>query len=127
MSKSSIKDKFNREISYLRLSVTTECNLNCFYCAAGKKPEESLLSFNEILKIVSAAAKVGVSKIRLTGGEPLLRENLPELIYEISKIKNINDISVTTNGHRLPQLAERLKAAGLNRLNIISNLNKNLT
>ncbi len=113
-----LKDNFNRRITYLRISVTTDCNLQCFYCATGGKPINSLLSFDEIIKIVSAAAKLGIYKIRITGGEPLLRENLSELVKRISEIKEINDISITTNGHLLPQLARELKAAGLNRLNI---------
>ena len=113
-----LKDNLNREITYLRISVTPDCNLQCFYCAAGGKPVNSLLSFDEITKIVSAGAKIGISKIRITGGEPLLRENLPELVKQISQIHEINDISITTNGHLLPQLAHELKSAGLNRLNI---------
>jgi len=111
-------DIFNRKISYLRLSVTSECNLNCFYCADGKTSATRFLSFTNIVKILSAASKIGISKIRITGGEPLLRENLTALVSQISKIKNIDDISITTNGHLLPQLAEKLKRAGLHRLNI---------
>ena len=113
-----LKDNLNRRITYLRVSVTTDCNLQCFYCATGGKPVNSLLSFNEITKVVSAASKIGISKIRITGGEPLLRKNLPELVKRVSQIKEINDISITTNGHLLPQLSPGLKSAGLNRLNI---------
>jgi len=113
-----LKDNLNREITYLRISVTTDCNLQCFYCAAGKEVITSPLNFDEITKIVFAAAKLGISKIRITGGEPLLREDLPELVKRISRINKFNDISITTNGHLLPQLAHKLKAAGLNRLNI---------
>jgi len=113
-----LKDNLNRQITYLRISVTTDCNLQCFYCATGGKPVNSLLSFDEIIKIVSTAAKLGISKIRITGGEPLLRKNLPELVKQISRIRGIDDISITTNGHLLPQLAQELKVAGLNRLNI---------
>ena len=113
-----LSDKQNRRITYLRLSVTTDCNLQCLYCATGKEQKNSLLNFDEITKIVNAVSKIGISKIRITGGEPLLRENLPELVKQISKIKGINDISITTNGYRLPELASELKAAGLNRVNI---------
>ncbi len=120
MSKYCI-DKQNRRINYLRISVTSDCNLQCLYCATGNEEllrKNSLLSFDEITRIVNAASKIGISKIRITGGEPLLRENLPELVKQISEIKGINDISITTNGYRLPELASELKSAGLNRVNI---------
>ena len=116
-----LTDKQNRKINYLRISVTPDCNLKCLYCATGNEElsrNNSLLNFDEITKIVNAASKIGISKIRITGGEPLLRENLPELVKQISKIKGINDISITTNGYRLPELASELKSAGLNRVNI---------
>ncbi|MCK5853054.1 GTP 3',8-cyclase MoaA [bacterium] len=113
-----LNDKQNRRITYLRISVTSDCNLQCLYCATGKEQINSLLSFDEITKIVNAASKIGISKIRITGGEPLLRENLSKLINQISEIKGINDISITTNGYRLPELASELKSAGLNRVNI---------
>ena len=113
-----LNDKQNRRITYLRISVTSDCNLQCSYCATGKKQKNSLLSFDKITKIVNAASKIGISKIRITGGEPLLRENLSKLINQISEIKGINDISITTNGYRLPELASELKSAGLNRVNI---------
>jgi len=113
-----LNDKQNRRITYLRISVTSDCNLQCLYCATGKKPDNSLLGFDEITRIVNAASKIGISKIRITGGEPLLRDNLSELIKQITKIKGINDISITTNGYRLPELAFELKSAGLQRVNI---------
>ena len=114
-------DKQNRRINYLRISVTPDCNLRCLYCATGSEElsqKNSLLSFNEIVKITNAAAKIGISKIRITGGEPLLRENLSELVKQISQINGVEDISITTNGHLLPKLAPELKSAGLNRVNI---------
>jgi len=117
LSKNCI-DKQNRRITYLRLSVTTDCNLQCLYCAAGEDQKNTLLNFDEITNLVNTASKIGISKIRITGGEPLLRENLPVLVKQISKIKGINDISITTNGYRLPELASELKSAGLNRVNI---------
>ena len=113
-----LNDKQNRRITYLRISVTSDCNLQCSYCATGKKQKNSLLSFDEITRIVNAASKIGISKIRITGGEPLLRENLSKLINQISEIKGINDISITTNGILLEKFAEKLFRAGLKRINI---------
>lgn len=116
--KKNLIDKYNRSINYLRVSVTSECNLKCFYCAAGSLPTEKLLDFKEISTIISAAAEIGISKIRLTGGEPLLRENLPKLIKQITNISGINEVSLTTNGHFLDRFAGELKSVGLHRLNI---------
>jgi len=115
-------DKFNRRISYLRLSITDRCNLRCVYCM----PEEGVklfshnevLSFEEIIEIVTYAAKHGIDKLRLTGGEPLLRKGIIELVSKISKIDGIKDFGLTTNGLLLPKYAQELKKAGLHRINI---------
>ena len=114
-------DSYGRRITYLRLSVTDKCNVNCTYCnpfPGNKSDENSILSFDEILKVVNSAAKVGISKVRLTGGEPLLREDLFRLIEKISDVPGIKDISLTTNGILLPNYSEQLRDAGLKRINI---------
>ena len=115
-------DRFNRKITYLRISVTDRCNFRCTYCMPEGEVElkghEDILTFDEITEVVKIGAKLGISKIRLTGGEPLVRKDLPKLVKMISEINGINDIALTTNGVFLPQFAGELKAAGLNRINI---------
>ncbi|MGM0603441.1 MAG: GTP 3',8-cyclase MoaA [Bacillota bacterium] len=109
-------------ITYLRVSVTDRCNLRCRYCmpedGIADKSHQKILSYEELEKIISTAAQLGVTNIRLTGGEPLVRKDLDYLIKKINRIKNIKDISITTNGVLLPQLGEKLKNAGLDRVNI---------
>jgi len=115
-------DTFARPINYLRVSVTDRCNLRCVYCMpAGGIPllaHQDILSFEEIERIVRVAAGLGIYKIRLTGGEPLTRLGLPDLVRLLAAIPEIDDISMTTNGHLLPRYAEELAAAGLDRVNI---------
>lgn len=115
-------DQFGRNINYLRVSLTDRCNLRCKYCmpAEGifKLRHEDILSFEEVMKIVKAAASIGINKIRYTGGEPLILKGIDKLIYETSLIQGIKDISITTNGVLLYDAAESLKKAGLNRVNI---------
>jgi len=117
-----LSDSFQRPINYLRISVTDRCNLRCVYCMP---PEGvSLMSHNDILRyeeiytVARAAAELGIDKIRLTGGEPLVRLGLPELIGMLSQIEAINDISLTTNGTLLAGYAAELKQAGLRRVNV---------
>lgn len=118
----TLKDNFFRVIDYLRLSVTDRCNLRCIYCmpAEGIQPfgHSDILSYEEIVRIVRVAAELGVRKVRITGGEPLTRKNLPFLISEIRKISGIEDLSMTTNGILLERHAQELADAGLNRVNI---------
>ena len=115
-------DKFGREINYLRISVTDRCNLRCIYCMPScgiiSKPHEDLLSFEEIARVVRAAARLGIDRIRLTGGEPLVRKGLVGLVRSLNKIDGIKDISMTTNGVLLKEYASELKEAGLKRVNI---------
>jgi len=115
-------DRYNREINYLRVSVTDRCNLRCRYCMpeSGIKlmAHKDILSFDEITDVVRVAAGMGVNKVRITGGEPLVRKGISELIHMISEIKGILDIGMTTNGTLLPQFAVELKSAGLHRVNI---------
>lgn len=115
-------DRFNRQINYLRISVTDLCNFRCTYCMPAEgvplKKHEDILSFNEIAEIVKVGTQLGLKKIRLTGGEPLVRKELPKLVKMIAEIDGIEDIGLTTNGVFLSQLAVQLKEAGLNRVNI---------
>lgn len=115
-------DRYNRTINYLRISVTDRCNFRCTYCMPEEgvplKSHNDILSFQEIHDIVKAGAKQGITKIRLTGGEPLVRKNLPKLVEMLASIPEIEDIGLTTNGTLLPQFAGQLKTAGLNRVNI---------
>jgi len=117
-----MQDNFERTIDYMRISVTDRCNLRCIYCmpAEGVKPIEhkSILRYEEIIRIVSVAAGLGVRKIRLTGGEPLTRRNLAFLVSAVSGVEGIEDVSLTTNGLLLGELAPRLAEAGLKRVNV---------
>ena len=115
----TVKDSFDREISYLRVSITQRCNLNCVYCGkedCEKKAEE--LSPSEYYTIAKAFAKCGIKKIRITGGEPLVRNDVAEIIRLICSIPEIETISLTTNGVYLKQYAHELKSAGLDSVNI---------
>ena len=115
-------DSFGRTHSDLRISVTDRCNIRCFYCMPeqGAKffPISSLLSFDQIIRFVSAALPLGIHKIRLTGGEPLVRPKLPDLIAGLNELRGIRDLALTTNGVLLSGCAKALYEAGLRRLNI---------
>ena len=115
-------DCFQRPINYLRISITDRCNQRCIYCMPPEgvllSPHQDILSYEEIHTIVRAAAELGMNKIRLTGGEPLLRSGVSELIRMIARIESIDDISLTTNGILLGQYAAELKSAGLRRVNV---------
>lgn len=115
-------DSFGRIHSNLRISVTDRCNIRCFYCMPNKdvqfKPRAELLSFEEIERFVRVAAAQGVNRLRLTGGEPLLRADLPRLVSRLAQIPGIEDLAMTTNGMLLPRHAQALKDAGMQRLNI---------
>jgi GTP 3',8-cyclase len=115
-------DRFNRNINYLRISVTDRCNLRCQYCMPAEgiflKEHEAILTFNEIVEIVKTAVRLGIHKIRLTGGEPLIRKDIVRLVSMISAVDGVDDLSMTTNGIYLDELAKPLKDAGLNRINI---------
>ncbi|SET02301.1 cyclic pyranopterin monophosphate synthase subunit MoaA [Oceanobacillus limi] len=119
-------DKFGRPLQDLRISVTDRCNFRCTYCMPkeifGKDfkfmPKDHLLSFEEIERLAKIFVGLGVKKIRLTGGEPLLRRNLPELIEKLVAIDGLEDIGVTTNGSLLERQAKALKEAGLKRVNV---------
>jgi cyclic pyranopterin phosphate synthase len=115
-------DPFGRAITYLRISITDRCNLRCAYCqpASGLQglANDELLSIDEILRVAEAAASLGINKVRLTGGEPLVRSDIVEIVSRVAKIQGINDLSLTTNAILLGPMAQRLADAGLNRVNI---------
>ncbi len=117
-----LSDSFQRPINYLRISVTDRCNLRCAYCMPAEgvslMSHSDILSYEEIYTIVKTAAELGINKVRLTGGEPLVRDGLPELLRMLRGIDTIDDISLTTNGTMLAQYAAELKQAGLQRVNI---------
>jgi cyclic pyranopterin phosphate synthase len=115
-------DSFGRRFTYLRVSVTDLCNLRCVYCMPDEGVKwlahSEILTFEEIARIVEAAASAGVCKVRLTGGEPLVRHDIAVLTGMIAKVPGITDLALTTNGTRLAKLAEPLARAGLRRINI---------
>lgn len=119
---SRLIDRFGRRATTLRLSVTDRCDLRCVYCM----PEEGtphvarreLLSFDEIVRLVRILVRLGIRELRVTGGEPLLRHDLPVLIARLSAVAGLDDLALTTNATRLEAQAERLRAAGLKRLNV---------
>jgi cyclic pyranopterin phosphate synthase len=115
-------DRFNRHINYLRISVTDRCNLRCSYCMPDGGIQlldhKDILTFEEIIDFIKIAISYGINKIRLTGGEPLVRKDIVTLVSMISSLKSITDLSMTTNGILLEELAKPLKKAGLHRINI---------
>jgi cyclic pyranopterin phosphate synthase len=117
-----LRDSWGREIKSLRVSVTDKCNFRCRYCmpAEGLEwlPREEVLSFEEITRLVRVMAAMGVSEVRLTGGEPLVRRDLPELVRMVAAVPGVDDLSLTTNGVLLDRLAEPLVEAGLRRVNV---------
>jgi cyclic pyranopterin phosphate synthase len=117
-----LKDSFSRVIDYLRISITDKCNLRCIYCMppGGVAPAQhrDILTYEEIIRVAEASARLGVKKIRLTGGEPLVRKNLAFLILSLKRIPGIEDLSLTTNGLLLERHAASLAEAGLDRVNI---------
>ena len=117
-----MKDHFGRDINYLRISVTDRCNLRCQYCmpeeGINSIGHENILTFENIERIVRTAAKLGIEKYRITGGEPLARKGIVDLIHNLSKIEGVKELAMTTNGILLADKAEALKKAGLHRVNV---------
>lgn len=115
-------DQYGREITYLRLSVTELCNLRCRYCmpqeGVCKKSHFDMLAEDEMILAVEAAASLGVTKLRVTGGEPLVKKNIVSICRRASAVKGIREVCLTTNGILLPQLAKPLREAGVRRLNL---------
>ncbi len=122
MTDASLMDRFGRRHTYLRISVTDRCNLRCRYCMPHEgmvfQPREELLSYEEILRLSRLFIGMGVRKIRLTGGEPMVRRDLPVLIEQLSGLDGLETLTMTTNGYYLANQAETIKAAGVQALNI---------
>jgi cyclic pyranopterin phosphate synthase len=118
----ALKDQFGRSIEYLRISVTDRCNFRCLYCMPAEGlpwlPKAEILSYEEIAAIVGQLAPLGLRRLRVTGGEPTIRPNLEHLIRLLRAVPEIEDIALSTNGARLPELASRLRDAGLDRINM---------
>ena len=124
-----MKDSFGREINYLRLSLTDRCNLRCVYCmplhGLTFVPNQELLTAAELEQVVQAAVDAGFRKVRLTGGEPTLRQDIVEIVHRLAAIDGVEQLVMTTNGYRLPHIAGELAEAGLKRVNIhVDSLNK---
>lgn len=115
-------DQFGRRIEYLRISVTDRCNFRCRYCMPVEGlpwiPRAEILDFEEIVSVVRQLADLGLTRLRLTGGEPTLRPELPTLVSMLRAVPQIEDIALSTNGVRLPAMADELRAAGVNRVNV---------
>lgn len=115
-------DKLGREITYLRISVTDKCNLRCRYCmpAEGvcKKSHADMLTEDELVTAVEAAASLGIRKVRVTGGEPLIKKNILSICRRVAAVQGIEEVCLTTNGILLPQLGKELQAAGVKRINL---------
>lgn len=117
-----MKDGFNREIRYIRISLTELCNFRCRYCMPEegicKKRHEDMMTEEEMLSAVKVATRLGINKIRLTGGEPLVKKNIVDIVSKIREIDGVDEICLTTNGSYLSKYAKDLKVAGLDRINI---------
>lgn len=115
-------DPYNRELNYLRISVTDLCNLRCVYCMPPEGIQQvkhkNILSFEEIIEVVEKAVAQGITKVRLTGGEPLVRKGIVDLVRKIAQVKGVEDLAMSTNGILLKKFAKDLKDAGLMRVNI---------
>jgi len=121
MEESILRDRYGRMVTYLRVSITDRCNLRCFYCLPkdrGRSCSAEQLSFDELAAVVRAAVSLGVEKIRVTGGEPLVRPGVVDFIRTLREIPGVRDLALSTNGTLLTDYAAALKAAGLMRINI---------
>ena len=115
-------DNYNRKLNYLRISITDNCNLNCLYCqpyaAAAKAHHDEVLRYEEILRIVDVVTRMGVSKVRITGGEPLVRKGVYDFLHRLTAMEGLTDVSLTTNGVILKDNLEKIQSAGIKRMNI---------
>jgi cyclic pyranopterin phosphate synthase len=121
MNENSLRDTYGRTIRDLRISLTDRCNFRCFYCLPNGEPplarKETILTFEEIARAAKIFVSFGIEKIRLTGGEPLIRKGVPDLVRQLAKLKpRLKDIALTTNGFDLPRHASALRDAGLDRI-----------
>ena len=121
---STLLDQFGRRIEYLRISVTDRCNFRCSYCMPVEGlpwlPKHDILSYEEIAEVVRQLAPMGLRRVRITGGEPTIRPQLSTLVRQLRATTAVEDIALSTNGVRLPELARELAAAGLDRVNMSS-------
>ena len=122
-------DRYNRNLNYLRISIIDRCNLKCIYCVphnlVSKLPHKEILSYEEILRIVKVGVGLGISKVRITGGEPLVRKGVFEFLEQLTEIDGLVDISLTTNGVLLKDNIDKIKATGIERINIsVDTLNR---
>ncbi|MBU4462866.1 MAG: GTP 3',8-cyclase MoaA [Proteobacteria bacterium] len=115
-------DKYDRRLNYLRISITDRCNLRCTYCVSDdlhqRLPHKEILRYEEILRLVRIGARLGISKVRITGGEPLIRKGVYNFLGELTKIKGLADVSLTTNGILLRDNIKKIKSAGIKRINV---------
>lgn len=122
MTASGLRDSFGRVHDNLRISVTDRCNIRCFYCMPERDapfvPRAEILTYEEIERFVHIAVRLGITKVRITGGEPLVRRDVPELVRRLAAIPGIQDLALTTNGVLLPEFAGPLYEAGLRRINV---------
>ncbi|MFH2218661.1 MAG: GTP 3',8-cyclase MoaA [Pseudomonadota bacterium] len=122
MPNSKLIDPYNRHLNYLRVSITDRCNLKCVYCMPGdqipKLSHPEILRYEEILRIVRVGVRLGISKIRITGGEPLFRRGVYDFLEILGKIDGIQDLSLTTNGVLLKENIEKIRSAGIKRINV---------
>ena len=118
----ALRDQFGRSIQYLRISVTDRCNFRCLYCMPEQGlpwlPKEEILSYEEIAEVVRQLAPLGLRRVRITGGEPTIRPQLDTLVRALRSVPEVEDIALSTNGVKLPQLARTLREAGLDRVNM---------
>ncbi len=122
-------DQYDRRLNYLRISVTDRCNLKCLYCiprkGVPKLSHEEILTFEEILRLARIGVELGITKIRLTGGEPLVRKGFCKFLPQLAALKGLKDVSLTTNGFYLKDKLEKIRAGGVNRLNVsLDSLNR---
>ena len=122
MAELKLVDPCNRFLNYLRISITDRCNLKCIYCVprdlVPRLSHDEILTYEEILRVVRVGVKLGISKIRVTGGEPLVRKGVYEFLSELSRIRELTDLSLTTNAVALKDNIHKIKSAGINRINI---------
>src|SRR5712675_1377864 len=115
-------DTFGRVHTSLRISVTDRCNIRCFYCMPNEnirfRPRDEILSFEEIVRFAGIVSQMGVRRLRLTGGEPLVRSDVPQLVEQLAALPHVEDLALTTNGILLADQADALRSAGLRRINI---------
>ena len=129
MPNSKLIDKYNRNLNYLRISIIDRCNLKCIYCTPHhlipKLPHKEILRYEEILRIVRIGVSLGISKVRITGGEPLIRKDVYDFLEQLTAIEGLLDISLTTNGVLLKDNINKIKSAGIKRINVsVDTLNR---